>query len=146
MYIHHSFIIVIVVGSLKYTKKVVFYSLQQCRKVYLDLGEIQIIIYSKAPPDRRTPSPDQERRHGPRMAPPPAQERFGYSSRRYERDYERISPQRRHLTRRERLEMDLEMAINDDSASANSYDDEPMHRPPPLRYQRDYPPLPTSGT
>ena len=40
MYIHHSFIIVIVVGSLKYTKKVVFYSLQQCRKVYLDLGEI----------------------------------------------------------------------------------------------------------
>ena len=27
MYIHHSFIIVVVVGSLKYTKKVVFYSL-----------------------------------------------------------------------------------------------------------------------
>ena len=76
------------------------------------------------------------------MAPPPAQERFGYSSRRYERDYERISPQRRHLTRRERLE-DLEM--NNDSASTNSYDEEPMHRPPPHRYPRDYPPLPPPG-
>ena len=80
------------------------------------------------------------------MAPPPAQERFGHSSRRYnERDYERISPQRRRLTRRERLEMDLEMATNDDSASASRYDDEPMHHPPPHRYPRDYPPLPPPG-
>ena len=79
------------------------------------------------------------------MAPPPAQDRYGRSSRHHnERDFDRFSPQRRRLTRRERLEMDLEQ-FEDDSASANSYDDEPMHRPPPHRYPRDYPPLPPPG-
>ena len=100
-------------------------------------------------PDRRSPSPDRERRHGQRMAPPPAQERFGHSSRRYnEREYERTSPQRRRLTRRERLELEFDMAMgnNTESNSNDSLDDEPFHRPPPHRYQRDYPPLPTSGT
>ena len=107
--------------------------------------EKHILKYLKVPPDRRSPSPDRERRHGHRMAPPPAQERFGHSSRRYnERDYDRISPQRRGWTRRERLEMDLEQ-FNDGSVSENSYDDEPMHRPPPHRHPRDYPPLPQPG-
>ena len=79
------------------------------------------------------------------MAPPPAQDRYGRSSRHHnEREYDRISPQRRGWTRRERLEMDLEQ-FNDGSVSENSYDDEPMHRPPPHRHPRDYPPLPQPG-
>ena len=79
------------------------------------------------------------------MAPPPAQDRYGRSSRHHnERDFDRFSPQRRRPTRRERLEMDLEQ-FEDDSASSNSYDNEPMHRPPPHRYPRDYPPLPPPG-
>ena len=113
-----------------------------CNITLLSFNIVRNIL--KVPPDRRSPSPDQERRYGHRMAPPPAQDRYGRSSRYYnEREMDRFSPQRRRPTRRERLEMDLEQ-YEDETASDNSYEDE-MHRPPPHRYPRDYPPLPPPG-